>query len=142
MQQKWALITGASAGIGASFATQLAAKGWSLVLVARRADKLNSLQQYIAGKYPVSCKTLSLDLSQLQAAQQVFQYCQQHDIQISMLINNAGYGVPGDFDAVSWQTHNDMLQVMLMATSLMWPHWQGWHRQRLVIPFMQPLSHS
>ncbi len=113
MQQKWALITGASAGIGASFATQLAAKGWSLVLVARRADKLNSLQQHIAEKYPVTCKTLSLDLSQLQAAQQVFQYCQQHDIQISMLINNAGYGVPGDFDAVSWQTHNDMLQVML-----------------------------
>lgn len=113
MQQKWALITGASAGIGATFADQLAAKGWSLVLVARRTDKLNSLQQSISEKYSVTCQTLSLDLSQQHAAQQVFQYCQQHNMHISMLINNAGYGVPGDFDAVSWQTHHDMLQVML-----------------------------
>lgn len=113
MQQQWALITGASAGIGATFANQLAAKGWSVILVARRADKLNSLQHHITEKYQVDCKTLALDLSQIDASQQIFQYCQQQNIHISMLINNAGYGVPGDFDTVNWQTHQDMLQVML-----------------------------
>ncbi|VAW44572.1 hypothetical protein MNBD_GAMMA02-630 [hydrothermal vent metagenome] len=62
MQQQWALITGASAGIGATFANQLAAKGWSIILVARRADKLNNLQHHITEKYQVDCKTLALDL--------------------------------------------------------------------------------
>jgi len=113
MQQQWALITGASAGIGATFASHLAAKDWSLILVARRAGKLNELQDHITEKYDVACKTLALDLSQVDASQQVFQYCQQQNIHISMLINNAGYGVPGDFDSVNWQVHQDMLQVML-----------------------------
>ncbi len=113
MQQQWALITGASAGIGETFAKHLAAKGWSIILVARRADKLNNLQAHISEKYQVICKTLALDLSHNNANQKLFQYCQDHKIHVDMLINNAGYGVPGDFDAVNWRTHQDMLQVML-----------------------------
>lgn len=113
MQQQWALITGASAGIGATFAEHLAAKGWSIVLVARRADKLQALQQRISKEYKVGCETQVLDLSQLGASQKLFQFCQKQNIHIGMLVNNAGYGVPGYFDAVSLQTHKDMLQVML-----------------------------
>ncbi len=113
MNNKWALITGASAGIGAEFATQLAAKGWSLVLIARRADKLTELKEAITNQYPVACHSLVMDLSDTKANQSIFDYCQSNDIQVSMLVNNAGYGVPGDFDAVDWKTHQDMLQVML-----------------------------
>ena len=61
MQQQWALITGASAGIGASFASHLAAKGWSTLLIARRADKLKDLQNQITEKYPVACEILAID---------------------------------------------------------------------------------
>ncbi len=112
-KQKWALITGASAGIGAEFAMQLAAKGWSLVLVARRIDKLAELKSTVTKQHQVDCRELVLDLSQVDANQQIFDYCQNNDISVSMLVNNAGYGVPGDFDAVDWSTHQDMLQVML-----------------------------
>lgn len=111
--QKFALITGASAGIGAEFAMQLAAKGWSIVLVARREDRLNELKQKIIQSYNVDCHAIAADLSEVNANKEIFTYCQNNKIPVSMLINNAGYGVPGDFEKVSWTTHNDMLQVML-----------------------------
>ncbi len=115
MSKNWALITGASAGIGASFAHQLAAKGWNLVLVARREDKLQKLQQQLIEKHEIDCLYLSKDLSLVDANQDTFDYCHQQGINISMLINNAGYGVPGDFDSVDWKTHHDMLQLMLTS---------------------------
>ncbi len=110
---QWALITGASAGIGKSFATQLASKGWSLLLVARREDALQSLQQELTSQHNIECDYLALDLSLPEANQQIFQHAQTQNMNISMLVNNAGYGVPGDFDAVDWPTHQAMLQVML-----------------------------
>ncbi|MCX7553469.1 SDR family oxidoreductase [Marinicella sp. S1101] len=113
--QKWALITGASAGIGAEFARQLAAKGWSLLLVARRTDKLTALQTEVTNHNQVECQILAVDLAEVNANQLVFNYCHEQKINISMLVNNAGYGVPGDFDAVDWTTHQAMLQVMLIS---------------------------
>ncbi len=111
--KQWALITGASAGIGKSFAEQLAAQGWSLLLVARRATTLAEMQQSLTQAHDIQCEFLALDLSEPAANQQIYDYCQQQQININMLINNAGYGVPGDFDAVDWPTHQAMLQVML-----------------------------
>lgn len=113
---QWALITGASAGIGACFARQLAAQGWSLVLVARRADNLLQMASEIKAQNPqINCQCVPMDLSEPNANQQLLEYCQSHDITVSMLINNAGYGVPGDFDAVPWERHQAMLQVMLTS---------------------------
>ena len=114
-QQKWALITGASAGIGAEFAKQLAEKNWSLVLVARRADKLAEIKQQLSKHNGIECHCVVADLSQPDANNTVYNYCVAHNIHISMLINNAGYGVPGDFDSVDWSTHQAMLQVMLRS---------------------------
>jgi short-subunit dehydrogenase len=115
--KNWALITGASAGIGAEFAHQLAAKGWSLVLVARREEKLVELQTKLQSQFDIECQYIAKDLSRVKANQEIFEYCQKQQISINMLINNAGYGVPGDFDAVDWQTHQDMLQVMLTSVT-------------------------
>lgn len=114
---KWALITGASAGIGKEFAKQLAAEGWSLVLVARREDKLCALQESLQNQYSIACLYVTKDLSEPSANLELFAYCRQHQLPISMLINNAGYGVPGDFDAVDWHTHQKMLQVMLRSVT-------------------------
>ncbi|TDR17545.1 SDR family NAD(P)-dependent oxidoreductase [Marinicella litoralis] len=126
MKNKWALITGASAGIGAEFAHQLAVKGWHLLLVARREEKLLELQKKLIENQSINCLVLPKDLSQTSANQEIYNYCQQQGIQISMLVNNAGYGVPGDFDSVDWKTHHDMLQLMLTSvvelTHLFYPN--------------------
>ena len=110
---KYALITGASAGIGKSFAHQLAKKGWNLILVARRLDTLQALAQDIQNVHKVNCIAISQDMAEPDASQNIFDHCQQQKLNVAMLINNAGYGVPGDFEAVDWQTHSAMLQVML-----------------------------
>ncbi|WP_223788447.1 SDR family NAD(P)-dependent oxidoreductase [Marinicella meishanensis] len=113
---KWALITGASAGIGAGFARQLAAQGWSLVLVARRADKLQQVQAAVNDINPVvTCHLVSLDLAEPSATEQLVAFCQTQGVSVDYLVNNAGYGVPGDFEHVDWTTHQAMLQVMLTS---------------------------
>ena len=56
MNKKWALITGASAGLGAEFAKQLASQGWSLVLVARRTEKLEALKQSVISQHDIDCR--------------------------------------------------------------------------------------
>ncbi len=115
MNKKYALITGASAGIGACFAEQLAAAGWSLILVARRESALQSLQNKITQQHAVDCSYVVADLAEPAANQVIYQHCISHDYHVSMLVNNAGYGVPGDFDSVDWNTHQAMLQVMLSS---------------------------
>jgi len=112
---KWALITGASAGLGATFAQQLAAAGYSLVLIARREPQLQQLQQQLVSEHGIKCEYLAIDLSQPDANQRIHRFCQDQNITIHTLINNAGYGVPGDFDSQTWPTHQDSLQVMLLS---------------------------
>lgn len=111
--KKYALITGASAGIGKSFAQQLAAAGWHLILVARRQEVLEQLSQDIQSNHQVDCHIICQDMAEVNASLNIQQYCEEQQLHVAMLINNAGYGVPGDFDAVDWPTHNAMLQVML-----------------------------
>ncbi|MEZ5472300.1 MAG: SDR family oxidoreductase [Marinicella sp.] len=114
---KWALITGASAGIGAEFAQQLAAAGYSLLLVARREDKLLEIQSALQEKFNIECRYIVKDLSIPSANLEIFEFCHNNNIRISYLVNNAGYGVPGDFDSVDWETHHEMLQVMLTSVT-------------------------
>ncbi len=113
MTEKYALITGASAGIGLTFAQQMAAQGWSLVLVARRTDVLKTTARQLEETHDIKCHVITQDLSAGDASAKIVQSCQDNSIQVSALINNAGYGVPGDFDVVDWPTHDAMLQVML-----------------------------
>lgn len=111
--KKYALITGASAGIGKEFAEQLAQIGWNLVLVARRAEHLNDIARNIQNTYKVDVQCMPSDLSDKTQPQMIYEQCKNQQLNIAMLINNAGYGVPGDFHNNSWRTHDDSLQVML-----------------------------
>lgn len=110
---QYALITGASAGIGKEFAKQLAEQGWSLLLIARREAALQALADELTAAHDIDCQYLTVDLSERDASQNIHQFCQDKNMDVGMLVNNAGYGVPGDFDAVDWPTHHAMLQVML-----------------------------
>jgi len=107
----YALITGASKGIGKEIALQLADRKINLVLVARSADLLKTFATELEVKYSISVKTLALDLSLQNAAQQVFDFCKTNNLIISILINNAGYGLWGNFEKIPLTDLNNMVQL-------------------------------
>jgi short-subunit dehydrogenase len=111
----WALVTGASAGIGREFCRQLAARGYHLVLVARRADLLHSLASELREQHGTASMVVPADLSMADASKQIVRQLQDSKVEIEFLVNNAGYGVPGRFTDPDWRTHSDFIQVM-MAT--------------------------
>src|SRR5262250_790054 len=89
---KWALVTGASAGIGKALAEELASGGANLVLTARREDRLRSIAQELSAKYNVRSETFVADLAQLSACEAIFQFTQHRGLSIDLLVNNAGFG--------------------------------------------------
>jgi len=114
-QQAWALITGASAGLGAEFCRQLAAKGYQLVLVARRADKLQAVADEVKSKHGTNSLIITSDLHQLDACEAIVKRLEDEGINIEYLVNNAGYGLPGSFHVPSWKKHADFIQIMITA---------------------------
>jgi len=92
-----ALITGASSGIGETFARELAASNTDLVLVARSQAKLEELATELSGKYQIKTTVIPQDLTQPAAGQVVFETVQAQDLRIDTLINNAGFGDYGAF---------------------------------------------
>ncbi len=107
-----ALITGASAGIGAAFARAYARRGKVLVLTARRGDRLRELALSLA---PLRCEVIEADLSDRDAPARIEAEVARRGLVIDTLVNNAGYGVTGSFLSRDWQTHADFLQVMVTS---------------------------
>lgn len=92
-----ALITGSYGGLGKCFVELHAKKGGDLVLVGRSQEKLAAQAKEVATQYGVTAKTIAVDLSRREAAQEIFDTCEQNGWQIDILINNAGFGGRGDF---------------------------------------------
>ncbi len=113
--RRTALITGASAGIGEAFARALAASGHNLILTARRKSRLEDLADELSGQYGVEVLCLPADLSAPSAPETLLIDINQQSRHIDMLVNNAGYGLPGMFSNTSWEDQRDFLQVMLTA---------------------------
>ncbi|RYZ27805.1 MAG: SDR family oxidoreductase [Chitinophagaceae bacterium] len=107
----FALITGASKGIGKSMAFELAAKGYDLALIARSQDLLKQAAEEIRSKHNVQVHVLALDLSSPTSAQEVFNWAKRENFDVSVLVNNAGYGLSGAFQSYSLDQHVNMLQV-------------------------------
>lgn len=108
-----ALITGASAGIGAVFARMLAARGHDLVLTARRQERLQALADELRRAHGVTVTTVCQDLSQPGAVTALTEALKRQQLAIDLLINNAGYGLTGEFLSRPWHEHADFLRVML-----------------------------
>ena len=89
----WCLITGASSGIGAEFARQLAARGMHCVLVARRQDRLHALAQDLEVAHGTRCEIVSADLSQPRAGRELLAEGARRGIAVELLVNNAGFGM-------------------------------------------------
>ncbi len=106
---EWALVTGASAGIGAEFARGLAREGLSCVLTARREDRLRALATDLEQQYHVATRVVGADLADAAGADQVIDAVK--DVQIGVFINNAGFGYAGRFDKQDTARLHDMVQV-------------------------------
>lgn len=124
---KWALVTGASAGIGKALAEELAAGGTNLVLTARRKDRLEALAQNLATENRIRTEIFVADLAQPEAPKQIFAFTREKGTEIELLINNAGFGVYGEFPTVDTQRLLDMVQVNCRAVV---------HLSRLFLPQM------
>lgn len=115
MARRLALVTGASAGIGAAFARIYASHGYDVALTARRADRLEALAGEIRLRFGVEALTLSADLAEPGAVDAILADLAGHGRVVDALINNAGYGLPGAYAETDWPAQRDMLQVMLVA---------------------------
>jgi uncharacterized protein len=111
----FALVTGASKGIGRSIAEQLAIRGFDLLLVARSPDLLQQAAKEINQSTGRECLWLALDLAGDQAAESVFEWCSKNQFNVSVLVNNAGYGLSGNFEKYSAEEHADMLKVNIIT---------------------------
>ena len=112
---KWALVTGASSGFGVDFAKQLAGKGMNLVLVARREDRLRAVADEVAQAHGVQTVPVALDLAQEVAPQQLFEMTKAAGQDITVLINNAGFGLYGRFTDLAWEREREMLDIDITA---------------------------
>lgn len=110
-----ALVTGASAGIGESYARLFASHGFNVILTARRKERLEALADELHGKYGVKTEVFTCDLADPNAPQQIFDHTEAEGLHVDVLVNNAGYGVPGYFENSTWEQQGAFIQVLTTA---------------------------
>jgi len=112
---KTVLITGASSGIGKELSYVFAENKFNLVLAARRQDRLMDLKKDIESKHQVSADVIAIDLSKTDSAEKLYKQVGERNIKIDVLINNAGFGIIGDFKTIDSEREESML-VLNMVT--------------------------
>src|SRR5215211_5094391 len=124
------LITGASSGIGAAFARKLAGRGRNVFLVARSEDKLIALCNELGRLTSIRAQYLALDLRQPDAAAQLLEETNKRELEIDMLINNAGFGSMGDFAKLDLDHELEMIQLNVRAVVDLTQRFLGPMRER------------
>src|SRR5437867_6028648 len=114
---KWALVTGASSGFGVEFANLLAERKANLILAARRIEPMEGLAEQLRQRTGVSVVVEGIDLSESGAARELKSRLDKRGIAVDVLVNNAGYGLYGEFVDQPLQKTLDMLQVNLVAVT-------------------------
>jgi uncharacterized protein len=130
---KWALVTGASAGIGTALAEELAHGGTNLVLTARRRERLQELAHKVETAHKIQTKIFVADLTEADAPEKIFQFTREQGIEVELLINNAGFGAYGEFQTVETRKLTEMVQVNCAAVV---------HLTRLYLPEMVARRHG
>ena len=112
---RWALVTGASSGIGAEFASQLAGRGMHLILAARRKDKMSELATDLNTRHGTRCHIVSIDLADPESGRRLFEEIKRLGVQIELLVNNAGVGMIGQIETTAPEDVRRMLNLNLMT---------------------------
>ncbi len=114
-QNKWALITGASSGIGKAFAERFAKEGWNIVLLARSEDKLTAIARVLEQKHQIKTVVLPADLSHDNLYRKIYEEIRGGGIVIDCLVNNAGFGAIGSFTRLDLERQLEMVDVNVKA---------------------------
>jgi len=117
IQGKRALVTGASSGLGADFARELARRGAQLIIVARRGDALESLARELRGAHGAEVQVLTADLSPATAAQDLFDRITATGWAVDILVNSAGLGLYGRHERIPWSKEQSMLQIDVVTVA-------------------------
>lgn len=107
-----ALITGASSGLGYEFAKLFAANGYNLVLTARNEHRLQQIKEELSY---VNVIVMPTDLAQPNSGEELYQHLIDQNISINVLVNNAGFGLNGDFEKLSLKHQQEMIQLNMTA---------------------------
>ena len=126
-QRQTALVTGGSGGIGFEIAKVLARKGFDLVLVSRKRDTLEAAAGQLEGKFGVRVQVYAADLRRPDAPQEIFDFLHNENLPIEVLVNNAGFGLGGEFADTKLQRELEMIQVNISALT---------HLTKLFLPAM------
>jgi short-subunit dehydrogenase len=114
-KEKYALVTGASSGIGYELAKLFAQDGKDIVVVARSQDRLEKLKIEIEKKHGTKVIVLVKDLSKPNAPQEIYSELEKKNIKVDVLVNNAGFSVYGKFAGTDWEQEAEMLQVNIFS---------------------------
>jgi uncharacterized protein len=130
---KWAVVTGASAGIGKALAEELARGGTHLLLTARRRERLEEVAQKLTAANKIQARIFVSDLAKADAPEKIFQFTKAEGIEIELLVNNAGFGAYGEFHTLELSRLLEMVQVNCSAVV---------HLTRLFLPEMAARRHG
>ena len=114
-EKETALITGASSGIGYEFAKICASERYNLILVARDNARLKKIAQELVKKYKIEVKVIALDLSDEASPTRLFKELKRGDVKVDLLVNNAGFGMLGEFSKSELEIEHTMIRLNVIA---------------------------
>ena len=112
MKEIYALVTGASSGIGREIANVLAKKGYNLILIARRKERLEIAARQISETFEVDVRYITCDLSSSDSVGQIYKFCNEHLLSVGFIVNNAGYGISTAFHDTPVEEEEAFLRVL------------------------------
>ena len=112
MKNSYALVTGATSGIGLEISRDLARRGYNLILVARTKENLSKTSRELIKEYNIKCDYFSSDLTLINSPEEIYQFTSQKHYNVEILINNAGYALPNAFHINSMEDEEKCLRVL------------------------------